>query len=153
MYPETVKAADRWLDGSGGRSSPFAATMRLADSSGCARSSRWCPGLEAEEPQAVQEHASHVAAHAHASSAALIASESPTAQLAREVSQAMEEDDRTSAHADASSSAPLPGDHLPSREVKPRRGMLMVWLSPGMQAQESLCRCIRHQSLLKSRPV
>lgn len=71
MYPETVKAADQWLDNSAGRSSPFAATMRLADGSGYARSSGWCPGMASEKPQASEAHADRTAAHAHASSSAL----------------------------------------------------------------------------------
>ena len=68
VYPETVKAANRWLDSSAGRSSPFAATIRLADGSGFARSSAWCPGMASEEPQAAQAHAAGTGAHAHASS-------------------------------------------------------------------------------------
>ncbi len=70
VYPETLKAADRWLDSSAGRSSPFAATMRLADGNGYARSSGWCPGMASEEPQASEAHADGTKAHAHASSAA-----------------------------------------------------------------------------------
>ena len=45
MYPEVVRAADRWLDSSAGRSSPFAATLRQADGNGYARASPWCPGM------------------------------------------------------------------------------------------------------------
>ncbi len=76
VYPETVKAADRWLDSSAGRASPYAATMRLADGSGLARSSLWCPGMASDEPQAALSHAVEQAngkeAHAHDSSAAAI---------------------------------------------------------------------------------
>ena len=49
VYPEVVRAADRWLDSSAGRSSPFAATLRQADGSGFARASPWCPGMAAPE--------------------------------------------------------------------------------------------------------
>lgn len=68
VYPETVKAADRWLDSSAGRSSPLAATVRLADASGLARSSPWCPGLNSEEEpeeQQVPKNAASIGAHAH----------------------------------------------------------------------------------------
>ena len=109
VYPETVKAAELWLDSSAGRSSPFAATMRLADSSGFARSSSWCPGMASEEPQAAQEYPDRMSAPAHASSSARLPTESPMAQLASEEPQAMEQDDRMGARAYASSSAPLPG--------------------------------------------
>jgi len=72
VYPETVKAADRWLDSSAGRSSPFAATIRLADGSGYARSSPWCPGMANDEPEAPEEHADRMEAHVNASSSAPI---------------------------------------------------------------------------------
>lgn len=70
VYPETVNAADRWLDSNAGRSSPFAATIRLADGSGYARSSPWCPGMANDEPEAPEEHADRMEANAYASSAA-----------------------------------------------------------------------------------
>jgi len=72
VYPETVKAADKWLDSSAGRSSPFAATIRLADGSGYARSSLWCPGMADDEPEAPENHADRMEAHAYASSAAAV---------------------------------------------------------------------------------
>ena len=58
VYPEVVRAADRWLDSSAGRSSPFAATLRQADGSGYARASPWCPGMaSAEDSSAAAESA------------------------------------------------------------------------------------------------
>ena len=54
MYPEVVRAADRWLDSSAGRSSPFAATLRQADGSGYARASPWCPGMASPEDSSAE---------------------------------------------------------------------------------------------------
>ncbi len=51
MYPETVKQANRWLDGTGGPNSVLAAVLRQADGSGLARGSNWCPGLDTDEGQ------------------------------------------------------------------------------------------------------
>lgn len=63
MYPETVRAAERWLDASQGRSGVHGAVLRLADGAGYARGSAWCPGMEAssssdaEQPLDLQQPA------------------------------------------------------------------------------------------------
>ena len=46
MYPETVRAGERWLDASSGRGGVHAAVLRAADGGGFTRGSDWCPGLE-----------------------------------------------------------------------------------------------------------
>ena len=94
VYPEVVKAADRWLDSSAGRSSPFAATLRLADGSGYARASPWSPGMASSED----------------SSAASESAKPPQEHLVLESGMSRKENRAApEQHAHSSSSAPATG--------------------------------------------
>lgn len=102
MYPGTVREGERWLDGSGGRTSVHAAVLRAADGSGYARGSDWCPGLDTSSAASAPDAAPVLGLGSMAGHDA-----SPSAH-----------EEPSSAAADASSrdaGAPLP--------AHPRRGM------------------------------